>query len=533
MKLRKVIFLGWLLHLTVGVAIGPTAAQAQEWLPGVDDRWRLYNSAHFELWSHVDPESSRTLLHDLEMERAMFFDRFGFVERVVKPVSVIYFSDDQVFGDYKPLYAGQRVTTTAAYYKNSPDRGVIALSPGKHREETQRRIFHEFVHHLLTVTGDVPPVWFDEGLAELFSTMEVERSSVIIGRPQSEHVALLRGERLMPLAKLFTVDRRSKFYNEEQLQGLFYAESWALLHYWFFGRSDIGPDRASAFIVRLGSRDGEIKTAFERAFGIDYAAMQHRLDDYIWRGNYTWMRVVLLGVPDLSELTGRAVTAAEIRLILAELAVRVYNSDAPHRLLVQAAEQQPGNARLHEIEGCWAWQNHQDQRAFAEWSKAFEIAPTNPAICQLLSLKMAEDWLSGLDCNVRLPAETAERLRTLLKTSITLCPDQEQGYEWLAWAEALAPEPAIANINLVQRHFAVLRDPRRTALALAIIRMRLSDYETAGKLLDNLDAALPPPRIAAAARAARELLARLSRSNSPPAAADSGASTPPSGPTPR
>ena len=90
--------------------------------------------------------------------------------------------------------------------------------------------------HLLVgdALADVP-VWFNEGLAEYDSTYQMygEREATL-GRVKEEHVFELR-ERFIPLTELLAVDHRSPLYNEGERRGVFYAESWALVHYLLLG----------------------------------------------------------------------------------------------------------------------------------------------------------------------------------------------------------------------------------------------------------------------------------------------------------
>jgi hypothetical protein len=54
---------------------------------------------------------------------------------------------------------------------------------------------------------------------------------VSLGEPSRDNILLLRESRLLPLATLFTVDDKSPYYHEENKGNIFYAESWALLHF--------------------------------------------------------------------------------------------------------------------------------------------------------------------------------------------------------------------------------------------------------------------------------------------------------------
>ena len=75
------------------------------------------------------------------------------------------------------------------------------------------------------------PLWMGEGLADFYSSFEaVDAKKVRIGTVHQRHLERLQRE-FMPLATLTAVDHQSPYYNERNRPGIFYAESWALLHF--------------------------------------------------------------------------------------------------------------------------------------------------------------------------------------------------------------------------------------------------------------------------------------------------------------
>ena len=92
-------------------------------------------------------------------------------------------------------------------------------------------IFHEYVHLLVGNALAEVPTWFNEGLAEYYSTYQMlgEREATL-GRVHENHVFALR-ERFIPLTELLAVDHRSPLYNEGDRRNIFYAESWSLVPY--------------------------------------------------------------------------------------------------------------------------------------------------------------------------------------------------------------------------------------------------------------------------------------------------------------
>ena len=93
-----------------------------------------------------------------------------------------------------------------------------------------RIVYHEYTHLLLRHAGYKVPVWFNEGTAELFSTADVTKTEVRVGDLIPAHVLTLRDDRILDLPALTSVGHDSPYYNERGKTGIFYAESWALVH---------------------------------------------------------------------------------------------------------------------------------------------------------------------------------------------------------------------------------------------------------------------------------------------------------------
>jgi hypothetical protein len=125
-------------------------------------------------------------------------------------------------------------------------------------------------------------------------------------------------------------------------------------------------------------------------------------------------------------------------------------------------------------------------RAREIWTRAVALGSENPAVIHELGQLESRQWFSRFDLYFRLPDELATHLRDLLHRSIKVAPHQSSAYEMLAWVEATAKEPQIANVNLVQEHFPELTEKRRSLLALAFVRWRKDDLPAAISILDAL-----------------------------------------------
>ncbi len=228
------------------LAIVAPAAFPQEPFAGVDDKWRHYQSPNFELYSRTSDDESRQLLHDLELLRGHFLEATNLIERRPVEVTVYAFSSKRDFDAYK--MAELASSKIAGLYLSRPDRAVIMVAPANDRDEARWLIFHEYIHHLIRVSGLNPPLWLNEGLAELFSTVEVKSGSLVFGRPRTGHVGLLQISEMMPLNVLLGMNQARVFGSGTHHTGVFYAQAWALLHYWYFGDAELPRDRIDILI---------------------------------------------------------------------------------------------------------------------------------------------------------------------------------------------------------------------------------------------------------------------------------------------
>ena len=488
----------------------PAVAPAADFLD-IRDHWRRLESPHFELYSAASVDASRTLLRNLETLHALFLGQFHLAERRPVESTVYYFSTDRALQPYKPdLYGKKR--DLAAYYQNSPDRAVIALSDEYELKQTQAIIFHEYIHHLFRVTEQDPPLWYNEGMAELFSSIEVQRDSLILGEALPGHVVALRTGKLLPLAVLFAVDPKSQIYTQGNHTGMFYSESWTLMHYLFFGQNKLARKEVDQFLRYACTESGrlsppELRAVFEQKVGMSYAAMEAQLESYVHSGRYGRGKVPLPKIAPPELYPQRAVPGEEMSQRLAELALRVNQDPRAKLWLLDLLTKEPQNLRALETLGQCALQEGDAAEARARWTQAIAAGSRNPALFQELGRMETQRWFSQFDYYFRLPAAKTEELRHLLHLSIDCAPSQSAAYEQLAWVEAAAPQPDIPAVNLIQAHFTLTNDKPRTLLALAMIRARLGDKEGALDLLASVRHMNPSP---ATEQAVRYVTARLS-----------------------
>jgi hypothetical protein len=189
------------------------------------------------------------------------------------PTTVIVFKS---MGAYKPFNPGNN----AGYFQPGEDVNYITLTT----DATQNPfsvIYHEYVHLLVENTTGNMPAWFNEGLAEYYSTFSIEEDrKVHLGELIPYHLETLREGKLYPLRSLFAVDHYSPEYNEGSKRGIFYAESWALVHYLILGNGGQRLPQLGKFIELLNANVA-VDEAARQAFQTDLDTLQKEFKKYI------------------------------------------------------------------------------------------------------------------------------------------------------------------------------------------------------------------------------------------------------------
>jgi hypothetical protein len=469
------------------------AAASKEPFPGVGRKWSYYQSPNFELYSCRNDTISRDILEQMELLRALFIDTFKMPVRLPQPVTIFCFGSEKDFEGY--VAENRKGVKYEGFCLAMPDRTVITLSSDWTPSAASQVVFHEYVHVLFHMAEKSPPPWFNEGVAELYSTIDVQKKWVSFGKPIPERVMHLRQTRLLPLERLFAVSYEDSLWRDDEQVALFYSESWAFLHYLQFGENRIPTDKLGLFLKVAESpvsqeKPDQFRTFTRETLGEDYAGLEQSLDAYLRVGSFLGRRVARPAIPDKETYRVRPATADEMAVRLAELSLR-FTGSAAADLVIRDRLMRAPDARLNELLGAKALQANDADAARERLLAAFEQGSTNVAVYRELGRLESNLVFNRFDLDYRLPAERAERFRQLLGKSLEAAPEQSAGYEMLAWVEATAQKPDVRNVNLVQKHFSTLNDKPRTLLALAMVRLRLGDSAGALAMLDQMDQLQP------------------------------------------
>lgn len=492
------------------------------------DKWLYSQSDHFELLSSAPEWESRKMLVDLEQFRASFLATIHLPPARDPRATVVLFDSDRQFDRVKPLYKG-KPTDARGYFAGASDEAVIGLVAGLAPAETREVIFHEYVHLLLHAHNLPVPPWLNEGLAELYSTFEIEDGLVRFGQPKPRHLFLLKQSDLMHLGELFAVQHSSHTYNEGPERSLFYAESWALLHFWLCGEDQSYRAGLVRFMTLLDEKSGKPpQVCFQEAFGLSYDDMERRFKNYLSGGAFL-VRGAKVLLPDYGKkLAFRAATDFERDVALENLRYRLRHSADSEYKLIQLAEQDPTSSRPYEILAAISMYDREPRLAMDRWRKAGELGSTNAFVYVQLANEIVRQMRVGVSLNYRIPAKQCVELRDWLDRAVKHSPEYWEAYETLAFVEAFAIKPRGGAVNAIQAAVKQMKDPQRTLTSLAVIRWRINDYVTSEAILEGIEKKAPnasPDKILAAKLRRQIAVDRAQREAADPSPAPSSTPT--------
>jgi tetratricopeptide (TPR) repeat protein len=340
-----------------------------------DARWIRLTSSDFDLYTCGAEKEGRDLLQSFEQIRG-FFQKASPVPALEDfPVRVVAFSSRDQFSFYAP---GGRVV---AYYAPGTRTDYIVM-----RDATRDSYafgIHEYIHLLIRHSGLHIPIWLNEGWADVYSSLRPVHDGVAVGDLIPGRVKTLESSPWLDLATLTSVNSESSFVNENQRVGVFYAESWALVHMLF-----LSPEYSAGFPKFLSAmnRGRPAAEAFQTVWNRSADQVFSDLQNYLKRRKIEG-RVfeVPLGKSDNPVEISR-MEPFDTRLMLADLTVSLNRRAEAKREYEALAQLQPNNTLVNEALGFAALAVKDDTEARENFEKAFAAGDANPLMCLQLAL---------------------------------------------------------------------------------------------------------------------------------------------------
>jgi tetratricopeptide (TPR) repeat protein len=471
----------------IGLLLVPGAAPA---LPAPDEEWIEVHTASFTLFSNAGERKTREIGVDLERLRdALAQLSPGLALSSPVPTYIYVFRDAPAFQAYQRLYDGHPIDS-GGYFLGRQLANYVAVNAGQRGDE-RALIYHEYLHYVMHNNYATLPLWLHEGMAEYYSTFQVDADEARIGLPIAAHVQWLRQHGAIPLATLFAVDERSPEYNETSRRGGFYAESWALVHYLISGSPE--RRRQAAEYLRLAQAGTPPDQLFAKAFGGDPIALESELRAYVRKSLFDVTRVPLRPEANLT-MEVKPMARADVLFRLGDL---LANLGDEHR---EAAEEhfraalaiQPEHGPALAGLGFLAERAGHPEAARPYYQQAAKAAPDDVVAQYRYAGNLLDD-----------PGPDSLRLaRAALARAVALQPGFGEAWARLGYTYQAEETLPPAAVDALERAHRLLPSRMDVAHNLAVAYARTGQTAKAGELIERVLAPGAKPEEVESAREA-------------------------------
>jgi tetratricopeptide (TPR) repeat protein len=451
--------------------------------------WTSVQSENFVVVSNAGAAEARGAAVRLEELRAIFSRlraQDGFDVSI--PVTVVLFQNEGDYEFFKPVYRGDLRRDVAGYFQYSPDINYIALSLSGSGHDPLTVLSHEYIHALVRNNYAGAPIWFNEGLAQYYSEFELsaDRRRVRVGRELAHRLDDLARGQLLPLSTLLSVDVTSAHYQQQDKHALFYAQSWAFVHYLLSDPRGVRQAQLARYL-ELASGGAPVEENFREAFKVGFGQMEIALSAYVRAGLYReHSETFAAPVPFAgAKLSSRALTDAEAQAALGDLLLHTNRPEDAEEYLSRALRLEANLPSAHSSLGLMRLQQNRFGEAREHLERAVRGAPENHLAHFYYAELLRNEGLET-EKTVTGYAATTRLIRAELKKVIELAPNFLEAYALLGRVD-LERSPRVDETFALLGHAAKLA-PRRQEfkLLLAQLHARRAEFDRARQMLEPL-----------------------------------------------
>ncbi len=479
------------LVLCLAQLVGSSPALAQ---PGDLEHWHAVQTPHFAIYTDADPERSYEIAASLARFRAVFAQLAPSLELVSPaPTKMLAFRDSESYASYKtdpdPRILGQ--------FLSHPDGNYLTLDAGAHQVGSFAVIYHEYVHYFVRHNFPAVPRWFNEGLAEYYSTFAVEGRHAVLGRPVERHVRWLRRQGDFSLSEVVQSNRL--WPSDHSGAGQRYAVSWALVHYLLSGSTQ-RLERTADYLVNLEAGE-DPEEAFEDAFDLRLSTLEDELRDYVQGGEFPQASIPLdrLAVP---RIKAELMRPEDVLYHLGDLLLhmqRTSEAESHFHLALEFdgehADSHAGLAAVRDYSGRW-------DEAEVLYRDAVRLSSAEA----LTYLLYGRHLLRGGDRH-------AGRAREVLRQAVELDEDYGEAWALLGAAHLTMDADPESGLRALQRARRLLPDRMDLVFFQAQLYARHGEVKKARGLVEGVLAQRADPELVDRARSEVERLHLLRSAN--------------------
>lgn len=444
------------------------------------DSWLSIRTRNFFLVGNASEKDLRQVATKLEQFRDVFTRLFATAKfNSPVPTTVVVFKNAS---SYKPF----ALPNAAGYFQKGEDVNYITMSTDP-TQDPFSIIYHEYVHLLVDNTTGNVPAWFNEGLAEYYSALTIEEDrKVHLGELIPYHLMTLREGKLYPLHTLFAVDQYSPEYNERSKRGMFYAESWALVHYLILANNGQRLPQLNKFL-NLMAANVTIDEAFRQAFQTEVETLEKELKKYV-AGSTFRMQVATFErkLEFDNEFSTSPLSEADAQAFLGDLLLHVRRLGDAETRLQQALALDPKQPMALASWGILRARQGRFDEAKKSLQEAANANSGNYLVHYYYAYALSREGMDANNVVYMYAQDTAAKMRSELAKAIELNPNFPESYSLLAFVNTVTGEDLDGTIQILKKALVLAPGRQDLSLMLAQIHMRQQKMDLAKQMLEPL-----------------------------------------------
>jgi tetratricopeptide (TPR) repeat protein len=399
------------------------------------ETWIEVRSPHFTVLSNAGEHEGRLTAQQFEEIRAMFEQRYPKL-RVDwgRPTVIFALKNEDSLKLFLPGYGDDpNAIRLGGLYRLANDKNYALVrtdvrGTGPFPYHT---LYHEYTHAHFRLNYRGLPLWLNEGIAEFYGNTVIEGKDVKIGGVGEPQLRLLRENPLIPISTLVSIDSSSPLFNTRDHSGIFYTESWAIVHYFMLSADVSDKDVLNKYLANLHDSDDPIEAA-NKSFG-DLNMLADKLEAYAHQTTFRYERVPLSLKVSEKDFAARTLPPAEGLLARAGYLLRASHLPAGLEVLQQVAAIDPNVPGYHTEQGYYSLQNGDYQKALKEFDLAVAADPNDLSAHLYLATALYRKF--------GYTEESTPEIRRHLEKVIALNPDFAPAYAFLSVAYIQKPSP--------------------------------------------------------------------------------------------
>ena len=460
--------------------------------------WVEVRSPHFVVSSNAGEKEARRIADQFEQIRALFHAEFANL-RVdpAQPVLILAAKNENTMKMLLPEdWEVKGHVRPAGLYQQGEDKHYVILRLDSAGDNPYHALYHEYAHALLHLNFSGLPLWLDEGLAEFYGNSRLGEKESRVGTIDESHLYILSQNKLLPIETLLNVEQGSPYYNEANQASVFYAESWALVHYMLLDPEARQQQLLQKFVAAWSKGGTQIEAA-QQAFG-DLKHFGQVIEGYSRQRSFR-VGVFKNGQQAADKTYAvRNLSAGEVLALRGDCATHRKMMEQARPLVEQAVQTEPNLAIGHEALGYYLYRKEDHSGADKEMKKAMELGSTSVVPLYYHGMLLLQEGPGS-----------SEALQEAIKSfarATQINPQFAPAFEALAHAYSGFPETKKQALEAGLQ--AVKLDPTMHAYAINLVYLLLNaDRDADARQIAQkiLEKAASPQE----AQTARELLERI------------------------